>query len=205
MKWLFALVIAGCGGHGSSKAATPSPSPSSSTTIAEPATQSSLESDPVERSKEKSAPAPAARSVAQRWIAAHNKVRAAHCAPALTWSTKLAAVAQTWADTLKAKGCMFGHSGTSYGENLAAGTRGALDPESTVAMWYDEIKLYTFPAGGFSMKTGHFTQVVWTTTTQVGCGQVTCNGNDIYVCNYDPPGNWEGQYKEHVLPTSCTK
>jgi uncharacterized protein YkwD len=143
---------------------------------------------------------------AQQFVDAHNAVRAKHCAPPLTWSKKLAEVAQSWANTLKAKGCVFGHSpGAKYGENLAAGTVGALDPQSTVDMWYDEIKLYKFPNGGFSMQTGHFTQVVWRSTQQVGCGHVTCNGNDIYVCNYDPPGNWEGQYKTEVLPASCKK
>ncbi len=145
-------------------------------------------------------------SVAQQFVDAHNAVRAKHCAPPLTWSKKLAEVAQTWANTLRDKGCVFGHSpGGKYGENLAAGTVGALDPSSTVGMWYDEIKLYKFPNGGFSMQTGHFTQVVWRSTTQVGCGHVECKGNDIYVCNYDPPGNWEGQYRAEVLPTSCKK
>jgi pathogenesis-related protein 1 len=210
MKWLFALIVAACG-HGSSKSssAPPSPEPPSA---AKGAPEPYLENDPVDEPKAKPVATPAApaskapSSVAQRWIDAHNKVRASHCAPALTWSTELAAVAQKWANTLKSKGCVFGHSPQQkFGENLAAGTSGALDPESTVGMWYDEIKLYKFPAGGFSMQTGHFTQVVWTTTKQVGCGQVTCGGNDIYVCNYDPPGNWEGQYKEHVLPTSCKK
>lgn len=144
--------------------------------------------------------------VAQQFIDAHNEVRAKHCAGPLTWSKKLADIAQNWANTLKSKGCVFGHSpGAKYGENLAAGTEGALDPTSTVAMWYDEIKLYKFPNGGFSAKTGHFTQVVWQSTQQVGCGHVTCNGNDIYVCNYDPPGNWEGQYRQQVLPASCKK
>jgi len=145
-------------------------------------------------------------TVAQRFVDAHNGYRAKHCAPPLTWSKQLADVAQKWANTLRDKGCVFGHSpGAKYGENLAAGTVGALDPESTVAMWYDEIKLYKFPNGGFSMQTGHFTQVVWRSTKQVGCGHVTCNNNDIYVCNYDPPGNWEGKYRQEVLPASCKK
>lgn len=145
-------------------------------------------------------------SVAQQWVDAHNRFRANHCAPPLVWSSELAKVAQKWADTLKSKGCMFGHSpGAKYGENLAAGTSGALDPESTVAMWYDEVKKYNFKTGAFSMETGHFTQVVWTTTKSVGCGVVTCKGNDIHVCNYDPPGNWDGQFKQHVLPASCKK
>ncbi|HEY5924819.1 MAG TPA: CAP domain-containing protein [Kofleriaceae bacterium] len=144
--------------------------------------------------------------VAKQFIDAHNAVRAKHCAPSLTWSKKLADIAQNWANTLASKGCVFGHSpGAKYGENLAAGTQGALDPSSTVAMWYDEIRLYKFPNGGFSAQTGHFTQVVWRSTKQVGCGHVTCKGNDIYVCTYDPPGNWEGQYRNQVLPASCKK
>lgn len=144
--------------------------------------------------------------MADGFIAAHNRYRAKHCAPPLTWSKKLADVAQSWANQLKAKGCVFGHSpGARYGESLGAGTIGALDPESTVEMWYDEIKKYKWPNGGFSMETGHFTQLVWTTTKQVGCGHVQCKGNDIYVCEYDPPGNWEGQYRQHVLPASCKK
>ncbi len=142
-------------------------------------------------------------SVAQRFVDAHNKVRAQHCAAPLTWSSTLAAVAQKWADSLRDQGCKFGHSGGQYGENLAAGTEGVLDPEATVAMWYDEIKQYKFPDGGFSMQTGHFTQVVWRGTKQVGCGHSTCKGNDIWVCEYDPPGNWDGEYRANVLPKGC--
>lgn len=211
MKSLIAALIAACGASGGSKGAQPPPPPEPA--VAGERTARVEENDPVEEPKAKPAATPAPKpatkptsSVAQAWVDAHNKVRAAHCAPPLTWSPRLEAIAQKWADTLKAKGCVFGHSGDQkYGENLAAGTSGALDPEGTVRMWYDEVKLYKFPAGGFSMETGHFTQVVWTTTTSVGCGTVTCGGNDIHVCNYDPPGNWQGQYKQHVLPTSCKK
>ena len=144
-----------------------------------------------------------AKTIAQRFVDAHNAVRKQHCAAPLTWSPKLEAVAQKWANTLRDKGCAFGHSGGQFGENLAAGTEGVLDPEATVKMWYDEIEKYKFPNGGFSMETGHFTQVVWRGTTQVGCGHSTCKGNDIWVCNYDPAGNWEGQYRENVLPRGC--
>ena len=131
------------------------------------------------------------------------QVRAQHCAPPLRWSAELARVAQAWADQLRAAGCAFEHSQTRYGENLAAGTSGALDPASTVDMWYREVDAYDFARGGFSMKTGHFTQVVWRDTTQVGCGVTTCNGMDLYVCNYDPPGNVQGQYRDQVRATGC--
>jgi len=161
-------------------------------------------SEPAMPAAEPAAKQPAG-SFAQRFVDAHNKARAQHCAAPLTWSTKLAAVAQKWADSLRDQGCKFGHSGGQYGENLAAGTIGALDPESTVAMWYDEIKQYKFPDGGFSMNTGHFTQLVWRGTKQVGCGHAQCKGNDIYVCEYDPPGNWDGEYRTNVLPKGCKK
>lgn len=137
------------------------------------------------------------------WVDAHNRYRAKHCAAALTWSAKLADVAQRWANALRDRGCQFGHSGGSYGENLAAGTKGTLDPAAVVKMWYDEIAQYRFPDGGFSMETGHFTQVVWRGTQRVGCGHSQCKGMDIYVCEYDPPGNWEGQYRDNVLPRGC--
>jgi uncharacterized protein YkwD len=148
------------------------------------------------------APAPQA-GTAQAFIDAHNRVRARHCAGPLTWSPKLAAVAQQWANSLRDKGCMFGHSNGAYGENLAAGTTGTLDPEAVVKMWYDEVAHYRFPNGGFSAQTGHFTQVVWRGTTQVGCGRSQCKDMDIWVCEYDPAGNWEGQYRENVRPTGC--
>jgi uncharacterized protein YkwD len=140
---------------------------------------------------------------AQALLDAHNRVRARHCAPALTWSPKLAEFAQQWANSLRAQGCKFGHSNGRYGENLAAGSTRSLDAQAVTAMWYDEIKLYNFASGAFSMETGHFTQVVWKGTTQLGCATTSCRGMDIWVCEYDPPGNVQGQFRQNVLPAGC--
>lgn len=152
-------------------------------------------------------PAPPASTLggdAKAWVDAHNRVRAKHCAPPLQWAPKLAEAAQRWANSLRDHGCGFEHSQNNpYGENLAGGTIGALDPASTVDYWYSEIKDYKFPSGGFSMGTGHFTQVVWANTTSVGCGRSQCNGNDIFVCEYDPPGNYDGEYAAQVRPVGC--
>ncbi len=140
---------------------------------------------------------------AQGFVEAHNRVRAKHCASPLRWSKKLAASAQSWADGLAKRGCAMQHSGGKYGENLAAGTRGMLDAAAAVAMWYGEAKSYSFRRGGFSMKTGHFTQVVWRGTKELGCGRASCGGMDVFVCQYDPPGNVEGQYRDNVQAPGC--
>ena len=140
-------------------------------------------------------------------LAAHNELRERHCAPPMTWSDALAATAQKWADTLRKKGCLFGHDNdTSYGENLAFFRPiGRVDGAGVVAGWYQEVDDYNFKKPGFSMKTGHFTQLVWTTTTELGCGVTSCGEGEIWVCRYNPPGNYRGQYRQHVLPESCTK
>ena len=193
MKRLAIVLFAACG------SSTPEPMPPASAPEAPATDEAAPEAPPA-------APASNLDPTAQAFIDAHNRVRAKHCAPPLTWSPQLAKVAQAWANHLRDSNCAFEHSGNDkYGENLAGGTVGALDPEATVAMWYDEVKLYKFPNGGFSMNTGHFTQVVWTDTRQVGCGHAECKGMDLIVCNYDPPGNWEGQYRDHVLPKSCSR
>jgi uncharacterized protein YkwD len=134
---------------------------------------------------------------------ATNAVRAKHCAPPIKWSQKLAASAQRWAETIKKRGCALQHSGGAYGENLAAGTQGTLDPGAVVAMWYREIMSYSFSHGSFSPKTGHFTQLVWKATTELGCGRVACGEMDVFVCQFDPPGNVEGEYKENVKQAGC--
>jgi uncharacterized protein YkwD len=218
---IFAAVCAiGCGPI--YKSDNPQPAPAADQSVGPPGGTdpwSSGASDPAaDPAPTPSAPAPAPASrpapepaaggsgstaEPQAWVAAHNAVRARHCAAPLTWSPRLAAVAQQWADSLRDHGCKFDHSGGNFGENLARGTSGMLDPSAVVTMWYDEVKGYSFKQPGFSMQSGHFTQVVWRGTRQVGCGRSQCKGMDTWVCEYDPPGNWEGQYREQVLPVGC--
>lgn len=127
-------------------------------------------------------------------LAAHNALRAQHGVPALKWSASIAKTAQAYADQ-----CVFEHSGTDLGENLATGTTGAYSPAQFVNDWYSEIANYDFGAGTGD-DTGHFTQVIWKSTKQVGCGLAQCSGNDILVCQYSPAGNYDGEYIDNVPP-----
>ncbi|KAI7876939.1 PR-1 protein [Lichtheimia hyalospora FSU 10163] len=122
----------------------------------------------------------------------HNRFRAQHGAPPLKWDNTLAQYAQNWSN-----GCKFTHSGGNYGENLAWGYKSW---EEAITHWYDEEKKYDYNSQKMAVPTGHFSQVVWVGTTNVGCGVSDCPNGPIYTCSYSPPGNAPGKFKENVLP-----
>ena len=68
--------------------------------------------------------------------------------------------------------------------------------------WYNERSEFDYNAPTFSLRTGHFTQLVWLETDFIGVGRVIKGGTAYVVVNYDPPGNiiYEGQYEHNVLP-----
>lgn len=141
-----------------------------------------------------------ATPVEQEILAAHNKYRSEVGVPALTWSPTLADHARAWAEYLASTG-QFKHSTdrNGEGENLASGTAGAFSATDLVDMWGGEkqhFKSGTFPdvsTTGNWADVGHYTQVVWRNTTQVGCAMATGGGNTVLVCRYSPPGNYRGQ------------
>lgn len=138
-------------------------------------------------------------------LAAHNRYRARHCAPPLTWSAELVKESQRWAKNLAAHRCAFEHNpDPRYGENLAYfRPPGALGQEDVAEQWYREIDVYNFKKPGFSMEAGHFTQLVWVGTKRLGCASVECGGGELWVCNYDPPGNMQGDFDANVRQTGC--
>jgi uncharacterized protein YkwD len=137
--------------------------------------------------------AASAQSDARILLDAHNAYRAKHCAPPLTWSTDIAAAAQRWANR-----CVFDHDRSNeLGENLAWGTR--LSVREAVSLWYDEVGGYNYAAPGFG-SAGHFTQLVWRGSRQVGCGRAVCGADILFVCRYAPAGNFEGEYRQNVSP-----
>lgn len=73
--------------------------------------------------------------------------------------------------------------------------------QRAVDMWYEEIKDYSFRSPGFSSGTGHFTQVVWIDSVEVGVAKASnANGTQFVVARYNPPGNVLGHFPENVKP-----
>jgi hypothetical protein len=143
------------------------------------------------------------------WLAAHNTIRAnAMPAPSpplapYTWSAAAAQVAATWA-----AGCTFAHNAGrgAYGENIYADTGRASGPADAVRSWASEAANYDYAANRCAAgKTcGHYTQIVWRTTTAIGCAKQTCTRNcpfgscvggqwNFFICDYSPPGNSGGR------------
>jgi len=116
-----------------------------------------------------------------------NTFRGQHNASVVTWNTTLAAYATGWASK-----CIFNHSNpNAYGENIAAGY---VTAESAVNDWGEERRSFNFGRPDFSKKTGHFSQLVWKDTRQIGCGRMKCEGKNnvngwLIVCEYYPRGN----------------
>lgn len=124
----------------------------------------------------------------------HNKVRALHHVGDVTWSSELADYASNY---LSSDNCVFKHSGGEYGENIALGYSSIDEAQDA---WYNEEDQYDYAAGQFSEATGHFTQMVWKGTTEVGCATADCSGGTFLVCEYSPRGNIIGEFTENVLP-----
>ncbi len=151
--------------------------------------------------------APADESV---WLVPMNQARAKVNEAPLVWDPIAAQVALNYA-----KQCNYMHNpnasaeyaalgGKSHlGENIAAGA-----PTETIAnaisSWVNEVADYNHANNTCAKVCGHYTQIVWSTTTGVGCAQVSCTTNSPFgtfgagrwqfeVCDYSPAGNIIGK------------
>lgn len=141
-------------------------------------------------------------------LAAHNRWRAGVGVPPLVWSQALAQSADRWAAQLDQGGkCELSHSDApGLGENLywaspvrwSTGlvTLQALRPAFVVDAWGGESADYQPESGACraGRACGHYTQVVWRDTREVGCARQVCGGvEQVWVCQYLPAGNVLGQ------------
>ncbi len=141
-------------------------------------------------------------------VQAHNKYRSMVGTPELRWSASLAITAQAYADKLKTtQDCNPGHShAAGLGENLywtsaiiySSGTSKlqAITPTQVIDFWGSEKDNYSYVTNTCTpgKVCGHYTQIIWKATTQIGCGNAVCSDNSqIWVCNYSPAGNLVGK------------
>jgi pathogenesis-related protein 1 len=136
-------------------------------------------------------------------VAAHNAARAAvQPAPAtplppLSWSDAAFDKASAWASN-----CHFGHNPDlgDFGENIFA-TSGVATAREVVQTWVGEAGNYDYATNACRGECGHYTQVVWRSTTSVGCAVKTCTTGSpfdggtwrLWVCDYAPAGNSGGR------------
>lgn len=147
-------------------------------------------------------PAAASGTVTERLLAMHNLPRAAAGVPPLQWDAQLAAGAEAYAAQLARTG-QLAHSPRQsrpgQGENLWMGTAGAYTPEFMVQSWADERRFFragTFPnvsSTGNWADVAHYTQMIWRSTTSVGCAVQRSGRWEVLVCRYSPAGNRDGQ------------
>ncbi|NWU80325.1 PI16 inhibitor, partial [Onychorhynchus coronatus] len=134
----------------------------------------------------------------------HNRYRSQVSPPArammkMTWDKELESLAQSYAEK-----CIWDHNKERgrRGENLFA-MAPMLELEFAVEDWNGEEKFYNLTTSTCApgQMCGHYTQVVWSDTKQIGCGAKFCEKIEgietenmhLLVCNYYPPGNVKGK------------
>jgi len=145
---------------------------------------------------------------------AHNDLRKKYGSPALKYSKHLENAARIWATELQADGCGMAHSHGKVGptgENLfwASASESAnskdnngnwiwhrslqiVKDEAVVQAWYDEVQWYDYETDSCEkgQMCGHYTQVIWNSTTELGCAAMACDDrSQVWVCEYTPGGN----------------
>ncbi len=152
-------------------------------------------------------PAPADRGdtlLRNTVLSAHNGARSRFGVGPVAWSSQLAAEALVHARTMAATG-VYGHDQTpgrrkKAGENLWRGQRGVFSYDVMVGVMIDEARHFrpgAFPNNSINgdwHAVAHYTQIVWPTTTEIGCALAPSPTTDYFVCRYAPTGNKDGVF-----------
>jgi hypothetical protein len=100
---------------------------------------------------------------------------------------------------------IYGHDQTpgrrkKQGENLWRGQRGIFSYDVMIGTMVAEERVFrpgTFPdvsTTGEWHDVAHYTQIVWPSTTHVGCAVASSASTDYFVCRYSPTGNKDGLF-----------
>ena len=135
-------------------------------------------------------------------LEAHNKYRVKHHSPPLVSNKELCKISQDYFEKLLQNNAIhfrFGKfKGNDMGENIFICQGSEATGEMETNECYNESKNHNFKKD-FQKDTGHFTQIIWKNTKEVGFG-VANRGKTYYVvANYYPPGNFLGQYHKNVF------
>ena len=128
----------------------------------------------------------------------HNNARAAVGVAPISWDQNLANYAASYAAQDAAqRRCQLVHSGGPYGENLFWGSGKTYTGIDAVMAWVAESRSYNYQSNKCirNAMCGHYTQVVWSRSTAVGCAVQACpDGRSTFIiCSYNPPGNYLNQ------------
>ncbi|XP_047336595.1 pathogenesis-related leaf protein 4-like [Impatiens glandulifera] len=135
-----------------------------------------------------------AQNSPQDYLNAHNTARAQVGVGPMRWNETVAQFARNYANG-RLGDCNLIHSGGPYGENLAKGS-GAFTGVGGVNLWVAEKSFYNYNSNtcASGKVCGHYTQVVWRNSNQLGCFRGQClNGWWFIICSYYPAGNIIGQ------------
>uniref|UniRef100_A0A182WIM3 SCP domain-containing protein n=1 Tax=Anopheles minimus TaxID=112268 RepID=A0A182WIM3_9DIPT len=142
-------------------------------------------------------------------LKAHNEYRTRHGVLPLKLSKRLCRYAEEWAKVIAARGVLVHRSNSAYGENIFCSWSSSNTPGSSMTVsgrepvenWYSEIDIHIFGKEPATLKTGHFTQVVWKDSRELGVGLARNRSGQVFVvANYDPPGNYIGSFAKNVPP-----
>lgn len=137
----------------------------------------------------------------------HNYYREIHQVDNLSRNSEIETIAQNYSEYLT-ENKKFEHSGNKYnglklGENLYmkyGSYQVSVTGTDAVDSWYSEVSYYNFSNPGYSSEAGHFTQLVWKESKDLGCGASCQNNACVVTCNYYPPGNVIGLFSSNVFP-----
>ncbi|XP_001633779.2 uncharacterized protein LOC5513576 isoform X2 [Nematostella vectensis] len=136
----------------------------------------------------------------------HNKFRKVHDAPPMKLNAEMSKSAKAYAEKLAQMGKLVHSKDNEFGENLwfMCSSSKEQTPEKAVTDWYNEICKpgYDFNKPGFSSGTGHFTQVVWKGSVELGFGGGRAGRCTYHVGRYKKAGNMLGDFPNNVVKGS---
>ncbi|XP_054552970.1 C-type lectin domain family 18 member A-like isoform X3 [Talpa occidentalis] len=177
---------------------------------------------PPPQLQEEEAPMPRALSRKESFLllSLHNRLRSqVHPTAAnmqrMDWSETLARWAQSRAALCGAL-LLSPVTAQEVGWNVQLLPKGSVPFPHVVGLWFSEGQQYNHAAAECALNTtcAHYTQLVWATSSQLGCGRQPCSGAqagmEAFVCAYSPGGNWEvngktiAPYKKGAWCSLCT-